>query len=74
MTCPDANLDHCVLCHQRAPGDVDAMIDAGWFPYYWDGDVERDGPVCPNCVATRLREDKHGEFELIPPEERPSGS
>jgi hypothetical protein len=43
----------CVFCHRQPPDDVDALIDEGWIPSYWDGDTEQDGPICPDCQETK---------------------
>ena len=56
----------CVFCGEEAPSIEWAAANA-WAPSYWDGDVEADGPVCPGCIATRLRTCDDGELELIQP-------
>ena len=70
MSCPDPHCDRCALCLIIAPGDVFAMIDAGWYPDYWESQDHRDGPVCPACVAAHLRVGEDGEYERIPTPER----
>jgi hypothetical protein len=57
----------CALCQRPAPGDVAAMIDAGWLPCYFIGQQQQPGPVCPDCCSTRLRKAPDGEWEAIPP-------
>ena len=46
------------------------MNDAGWYHNYWEGEVRRDGPVCPACFAAHLRVGVDGEYERIPTPER----
>ena len=49
--CPDLSDGVCsICCKTRFPGVSDETIDAGWFPSYFEGQDECDGPVCPNCV------------------------
>ena len=53
----DRNTDHL--------SGIDAVIDAGWIPTYWDGDTDTGNPVCPDCVSRHLVLDSYsGEFTL----------
>ena len=70
MSCPNHPYECCALCQRRTPTDMDAMIDAGWYPDYREGEVRRDGPVCPACFAAHLRVGVDGEYERIPTPER----
>ena len=58
---------NCALCNRPAPDDRDEMIDADWIPYYYSGQCEMPGPVCPECREAKLRLDKGGEWETIAP-------
>lgn len=58
---------NCTLCKRPAPQDRDEMIDAGWIPYYYEGQREMPGPVCPECCGKHLRFGKDGEWETIAP-------
>lgn len=53
----------CYFCGTTVP-NVDAAIDAGWVPSFWDGDIEIWTPVCAPCAAVHLRVAEHGEMEL----------
>ena len=56
---------NCTLCDRPAPGDVEAMIDAGWIPSYYSGQQQMPGPVCPECCKKHLRIGKDGEWETV---------
>jgi len=56
---------NCALCHRPAPGDIDATIDAGWIPYYYAGQREMPGPVCPDCLEKHLYLAEDGEWATI---------
>lgn len=58
---------NCKLCNQPAPDDRDTMIDAGWIPYYYSGQREMPGPVCPECRDGQLHLGKDGEWETNAP-------
>ena len=65
--CPDLAPDElCAICCKTVfPDDINAAIDAGWFPSYFIGDEEQGGPVCPHCTEQFLAEDpQHGESVL----------
>ncbi len=54
----------CALCPTVFPGVSDEVIDAGWFPSYFEGEDECEGPVCPNCVKQFIVCDPGGEAIL----------
>jgi hypothetical protein len=63
-----ASTETCSICHRPAPGDVEAMIEAGWMPDYYIDDFQMPGPVCPDCCRRHLRIADDGELErIIPP-------
>ena len=70
MTCPNHILEHCAICNQVAPAELEEMVEVGWYPCYYIGHVYQHGPVCPECLATQLRLGEDGEYELIPTAER----
>ena len=56
----------CAFCSAEAPS-IEWAACNGWTTCYYDGDDQCDGPVCPGCIATRLRTADDGELELVPP-------
>ena len=54
----------CEICgNKQFSNGLDAAIDAGWIPSYYDGQDEMEGPVCPGCVRVFLHSDPvDGEF------------
>ena len=61
---PDNEI-RCRLC-ARTIADVDAAIEAGWIPSYYDYDDHECGPACPTCVETRLVFDEEtSTYEVI---------
>jgi hypothetical protein len=50
----------CGLCNTTITS-VEAAIDAGWLPSYYDGDDEVLGPVCPECTKSKLEIDPETE-------------
>jgi hypothetical protein len=58
---------HCLFCEQPI-ASPDAASEAGWIPSFWDGAVEKDGPVCPTCIRIHLRYNpEHCDFERQEP-------
>jgi len=45
----------CAICQKDAPEDMNEMIGDGWIAYFYNGEEEVGGPVCPECVKTWLR-------------------
>jgi len=55
----------CRLCRKSESGNFDAMMDAGWIPAYWCGDMEVADEVCPACVKGRLDfSEEYGDYQL----------
>lgn len=50
---PQSETIRCDLCGKTIQ-PVDAAIEAGWIPSYFDGEEEIMQAVCPVCVQTRL--------------------
>jgi hypothetical protein len=45
--------------------DVQAAIDRGWVPSYWNDDVEVPDPVCALCAEAKLQfNEEYGDYEL----------
>lgn len=59
---------NCNYCHRTEPNDIHALIDAGWIAYYYAGQQEMIGPVCPECCGEYLRQDDNWEWEVVVPE------
>ena len=59
----------CSFCNNDTDAlpSMDAVIDAGWIPSYWEGDTETANPVCPDCASVHLQYNPtHGDYELRP--------
>ena len=56
---------HCTICGRPAPADHDELTST-WVPYYYEGDQEVEGPVCPRCTRACLRVGRDGEWERKP--------
>lgn len=54
----------CHFCKAEFPDTVEAAIAAGWWPDYYIGDVQHDGPVCEKCAAEKCEIATDGELEL----------
>jgi hypothetical protein len=52
---PQSDKITCDLCGQTIQ-HVEAAIEAGWIPSYFDGENEVCEPVCPECSSTRFDE------------------
>ena len=53
----------CCFCGKEAES-VEHAIQLGWYPDFWNGDVNYQGPVCPECQAEHLFIDDDGEYVL----------
>ncbi|MHB8971254.1 MAG: hypothetical protein ACYC4N_12475 [Pirellulaceae bacterium] len=52
---PQSDKITCDLCGSTIQ-HVEAAIEAGWIPSYFDGETEVSQPVCPECSSTRFDE------------------
>jgi hypothetical protein len=59
---PQEEQERCVFCRAVFPADFDQAVNDGWMPSYYEGEDECAGPVCPQCVKTKLND----ELELLP--------
>lgn len=55
----------CCFC-QRCIESAEAAIVEGWYPDFWVGDVNYQGPICPECQQKFLITDTDGELVLKP--------
>jgi hypothetical protein len=39
-------------------------IELGWYPDFWVGDTNYQGPICPECQSEHLETDTDGEYVL----------
>jgi hypothetical protein len=60
----------CAFCTKHVD-DRDEVVEAGWWPDFFAGEVNYEGPVCPTCTAKHLVMGDHGEMELKPGVEVP---
>ena len=60
----------CAFCSAHLD-DRDEAVEAGWWPDFVAGDVNYEGPVCPECAAKHLVMADYGEMELKPGAEVP---
>jgi hypothetical protein len=51
----------CAICGTMIDS-IDEAINAGWIPYVWDADQEKEGPFCASCSESLIQIDKDGEF------------
>ncbi len=60
----------CAFCGKEAKS-VQEAIELGWYPDYWVGEANYQGPVCPDCIQEHLSADEDGSFVLKPGHPRP---
>ncbi len=53
----------CCFCGKVAES-VEEAVELGWFPDFWVGDVNYEGPVCPECQLEHIGTDADGEYVL----------
>jgi DNA-directed RNA polymerase subunit RPC12/RpoP len=52
----------CAICGIQIDS-VDEAVEAGWTPYFNDGENEHE-VACPTCSSALLQEGKDGELEV----------
>jgi hypothetical protein len=52
----------CAICGIQI-ATVDEAVEAGWTPYFYDGETEQE-VACPACTNALLQEGKDGELEV----------
>jgi hypothetical protein len=55
----------CVFCGKEVES-VEEAVELGWYPDFWVGDKNYQGPVCPECQKEHLDTDVDGEYVLKP--------
>jgi hypothetical protein len=53
----------CCFC-ERDVESIDEAVHLGWYPDFWVGNLNYQGPVCPECQSEHLDTDTDGEFVL----------
>jgi hypothetical protein len=53
----------CCFCNATVV-DVEAAIEAGWYPSFYAGDEEFSEPLCPRCFASFMVVGDDSETEL----------
>ena len=55
----------CAFCEKEVESAEEA-VELGWYPDFWVGEVNYQGPICPECQKEHLVTDADGEFVLKP--------
>ncbi len=55
----------CCFCEKRVES-AEQAIELGWQADFWEGAVNYQGPVCPECTTEHLLADEDGELRLKP--------
>jgi hypothetical protein len=55
----------CCSCEKPVESLLQA-VEIGWYPDFWDGAVNYQGPVCPECQTEHLFADEDGQLRLKP--------
>jgi hypothetical protein len=53
----------CCFCGKEA-GSIEQAIELGWYPDFWVGHTNYQGPVCAECQSEHLVADESGEYVL----------
>jgi hypothetical protein len=63
MSSPQNSPDNCPSNRNRSArlDDRAEAVEAGWCPDFYAGDLNYEGPVCPDCTARHLVMASHGE-------------
>jgi hypothetical protein len=64
---------NCPFCCKEV-ASVEQAIEWDWYPDFWAGDVNYQGPVCPECCCQYLDMDENGERVLKPGCAVPAGA
>jgi hypothetical protein len=65
----------CCFCGKEVES-IEQAIDLGWYPDFWQGETNYQGPVCAECQEEHLSADESGEYVLkeghaVPPAATP---
>ena len=55
----------CVFCEKEVES-IHEAVELGWYPDFWVGEVNYQGPVCSECQTEHLFTDVDGEYVLKP--------
>jgi len=55
----------CCFCEKEVES-VEEAVELGWYPDFWQGEANYQGPVCPECQKEHLFTDEDGEYVLKP--------
>jgi len=55
----------CCFCEKEVES-VEQAVELGWYPDFWQGEVNYQGPICPECQNEHLLTDEDGEYVLKP--------
>ena len=61
----------CAFCG-KAVDSAEEAIELDWYPDFWAGELNYQGPVCPECCSKHLVSDENGEYVLKPDRPLPS--
>jgi len=66
----------CCFCGKQVES-IEQAIDLGWYPDFWHGETNYQGPVCAECQQEHLSADESGEYVLkeghaLPPAATPT--
>ena len=53
----------CCFCGKYVE-DIEEAIELDWYPDFWHGEIQYQGPICPDCQGEHLEMDADGEFSL----------
>jgi len=53
----------CCFCGKNVEF-IEQAIDLGWYPDFWHGETNYQGPVCAECQQEHLFADESGEYVL----------
>ena len=56
---------NCCFCGKHVDS-IEEAVELCWYPSFWQGDTNYQGPVCPDCLQEHLFTDECGEYELKP--------
>ena len=63
----------CCFCAKEIES-IEEAVELGWYPDFWQGDVNYQGPVCPDCQQEHLFTDESGEYVLKPDHSLPQAA
>ena len=55
----------CCFCEKEVES-IEQAVELGWYPDFWRGTVNYQGPVCSECQEKHLFTDTDGEYVLKP--------